>query len=61
MRESKLKEIRKELNLTQSELAKSLGLGVSSVKKKEAGNVPLTIRDLEVLRRVYGVDLNRLV
>lgn len=51
----RLKELRKQLNLTQNELANRLGLGVSTVTNWEkTGSVPA--RQIERISRMFGVN-----
>lgn len=55
-----LKRIRENQKLTQTELAKKMGLCRSSIAKKESGKVALTIEDLKFLRSEFNIDLNDL-
>lgn len=56
-----LKEIRKQLGLTQKEMAKELNYkGRDSIAKKESGSNSLTIHDLRILSEKFGIDLNEL-
>ena len=58
---SKIKELRKERNLTQTDLAKSLGYSDKSVISHiEKGDADMTYEKILLLLRTYSIDANDL-
>ena len=58
---SKIKELRKERNLTQTDLAKSLGYSDKSVISHiEKGDADMTYEKILLLLRTYMLDANQL-
>ena len=57
-----IKEIRKANGLTQKEMAKRLGIGVSSLSKLENGILPprLTVDVLFIIERNFHIKVHRL-
>ena len=58
-----LKQLRKEMQLTQSELAKELELSISYYVKLENGFMNPSYKVMKSLKKFYGdrIDLNELV
>lgn len=58
-----LKQLRKELKLTQEELAKALNLSISYYVKLENGFMNPSYKVMKSLKKFYGdrIDLNELV
>ena len=58
-----LKQLRKELKLTQEELAKELKLSISYYVKLENGFMNPSYKVMKKLKKIYGekIDLNELV
>ena len=58
-----LKQLRKELKLTQEELAKALNLSISYYVKLENGFMNPSYKVMKKLKKIYGekIDLNELV
>lgn len=58
-----LKQLRKELKLTQEELAKALNLSISYYVKLENGFMNPSYKVMKSLKNFYGdrIDLNELV
>lgn len=58
-----LKQLRKELKLTQEELAKTLNLSTSYYVKLENGFMNPSYKVMKSLKKFYGekIDLNELV
>lgn len=58
-----LKQLRKELKLTQEELAKELELSISYYVKLENGFMNPSYKVMKSLKKFYGdrIDLNELV
>ena len=48
---------RRSLDLTQRQIADTLGIDQSSVSLKERGRVPFTLDQLEALADLFGVPL----
>ena len=57
----RLKELRIERNLNQSELARETGLSQSSIARWEADDRDPTIQGLIVLAKYFGVSIDFLV
>ena len=57
----RLKELRKQANLTQVELAKRLGIGQSSYADWERGKKKPTQENLVKISQVFGVSIDYLV
>ena len=53
---TRVKELRKSLNLTQKELGEVLGVGDTAVSKIEKGTVALTDRNINTLVKYYNVN-----
>ena len=53
----KLRFIRKELNLNQSVIAKTLSITVQSYSMKERGQRPITTAELEVIAKKLKVPV----
>lgn len=53
---SRLRELRKELGLTQQAMAGVLGVGKSALSMVEGGRAALTDRNKQTLARVYGAN-----
>lgn len=58
-----LKQLRKELKLTQEELAEKLELSISYYVKLENGFMNPSYKVMKSLKKIYGdrIDLNELV
>lgn len=52
----RLRQLRKELHLTQAELGKQLGLGETSLSKVEAGSSRLTEAAIKLICATYKVN-----
>lgn len=52
----RIKEIRKELNLTQEEFGKKIDLGRGGITSIEVGNVNLTERNIKKICKVFNVN-----
>lgn len=57
----KLRKLRIEKNLTQSEVAKINGISLRSYSKYECGHAMMHVRILFKLARFYGVKITYLV
>ena len=53
-----IKELRQMKGLTQTEFAKAIGIGLSSLTGYEAGKREPGAKALAAIKEVYGVDLN---
>ncbi|MCL2739663.1 MAG: helix-turn-helix domain-containing protein [Oscillospiraceae bacterium] len=56
----KLKEIRVERKLTQVEMAKSIGIGVSAYIERENGFLPFTQWEIERLKNMFDTTYENL-
>jgi transcriptional regulator with XRE-family HTH domain len=57
----RLKELRKHLNLTQTELGKQLGIKGSAVGKQERGEALPSTRGLQILASRYNASIDYLL
>lgn len=57
----KLRKLRKEKNLTQSEVAKLNGISLRSYSKYECGHAVMCVKTLFKLARFYGVTVSFLL
>lgn len=57
----RIKRLRKELNLTQTELAQKLNLECAAISKYETGRVPLTQDSLLKLSEIFDVTTDYLL
>ncbi|WP_343101914.1 helix-turn-helix transcriptional regulator [Romboutsia sp. MSSM.1001216sp_RTP31141st1_G3_RTP31141_220114] len=53
---SRLKEIRKALNLTQKEFGEKIGLSDSNISNLEKGNINLIDRNIKSICAIYNVN-----
>ena len=58
---NRLRKLRKEKNLTQSEVAKMNGISLRSYSKYECGHAMMHVRTLFKLARFYSVKITYLV
>lgn len=58
---ARLKELRKALKLTQSDVAEKLGINASAISQMESGRINLTMQNLVLLWQAYNVDLHWLL
>lgn len=52
--------LRRELNITQKEMASLLGIKQATWSKKENGKVPITASELEIIADRFGVTFREL-
>lgn len=57
---SRIYEVRKALNLTQTELGQALGLSVASISDMEHGNVPVSERTILAICSKFNISQNYL-
>lgn len=55
--ENKIKEVRKQKNMTQEQLASAIGVTRSVISKYESGSIPLTIEQYWEIADALGVKL----
>lgn len=55
---NKIKELRLSLNLTQSELAKMLGLNQSAIGKYERGELEPSISTLRIMSKIFECSID---
>ena len=58
---NKLKELRKEKNISQEQLAKELNISRQAISKWESGKAYPDIDNLILLRKIFGVSLDELI
>ncbi|EOU1883518.1 helix-turn-helix transcriptional regulator [Clostridium perfringens] len=58
---NKLKELRKEKNISQEQLAKELNISRQAISKWESGKAYPDIENLILLRKIFGVSLDELI
>lgn len=58
---NRVKKLRKELGLTQKELAEKIGLNEAVIGSYELGNAQMTIKNAVKLSRFFNVTLDYLV
>ena len=58
---NKLKELRKEKNISQEQLAKELNISRQAISKWESGKAYPDIDNLTLLRKIFGVSLDELI
>jgi transcriptional regulator with XRE-family HTH domain len=58
---TKLKEFRKEKNLSQSEVAKAIGVTQASYSKYESGETQMTYQVMFKLADFYGITIDELL
>ncbi|MDK0615694.1 helix-turn-helix transcriptional regulator [Clostridium perfringens] len=58
---NKLKELRKEKNISQEQLAKELNISRQAISKWELGKAYPDIDNLILLRKIFGVSLDELI
>ncbi|MCI5750590.1 MAG: helix-turn-helix domain-containing protein [Clostridium perfringens] len=58
---NKLKELRKEKNISQEQLAKELNISRQAISKLESGKAYPDIDNLILLRKIFGVSLDELI
>ncbi len=54
----RVREVLRELNMTQEELAKKLGMKRETLNRKINGQANWTFSDLDGLTRITGKDIN---
>ena len=59
--DNKLKELRKEKNISQEQLAKELNISRQAISKWESGKAYPDIDNLILLRKIFGVSLDELI
>ncbi len=58
---NRLRQLRHKLGLTQSQMAQKLGVTLNTYQRYELGDRNLTVEKLQLLRRLFGVNLNWLL
>lgn len=58
---NKLKELRKEKNISQEQLANELNISRQAISKWESGKAYPDIDNLILLRKIFGVSLDELI
>lgn len=58
---NKLKELRKEKNISQEQLAKELNISRQAISKWESGKAYPDIDNLILLRKIFAVSLDELI
>lgn len=58
---NKLKELRKEKNISQEQLAKELNISRQAISKWESGKAYPDIDNIILLRKIFGVSLDELI
>jgi transcriptional regulator with XRE-family HTH domain len=57
----RLRLLRQKLGLTQSKMAQKLGVTLNTYQRYELGDRNLTVEKLQLLRKLFGVNLNWLL
>jgi putative transcriptional regulator len=54
MKHNKLKALRVEHGLTQTQMAKLIGIGLTSYNNKENGKLDFNITEIEKIKKIFG-------